>query len=120
MMASMATEVFSGLAVADNQFALAAPDGNNRVHGFDAGLQRLFHAFALHHAGRFDFNQAALVGDNRAFAVNRFAQRVHHAANQRATNRHIGDATGGFHGVAFSDVSVGTGDDGHRRCLLQG
>ena len=48
---------FSGLAVADNQFALAATDGNHRVDSFDAGHQRLFNAFALHHTRRFDFDK---------------------------------------------------------------
>ena len=40
----------AGLAVADDQFALAAADGNHRVDGLDAGLQRLAHRLAIHDA----------------------------------------------------------------------
>ena len=42
----------AGLAVADDQLALAAADRNHRVDGFDAGLHRLFHRLAIDHAGR--------------------------------------------------------------------
>ena len=38
---STATEVFAGLAVADNQFALTAADGDQRIDCLDAGFQRL-------------------------------------------------------------------------------
>ena len=41
-----------GLAVADDQLALAAADGNHRVDGLDTGLQRLAHRLAIDHAGR--------------------------------------------------------------------
>ena len=42
----------AGLAVADDQLALAAADGDHGVDGLDAGLQRLFHGLAVDHAGR--------------------------------------------------------------------
>jgi hypothetical protein len=100
-----------GLAVADDQLALAAPDRNHGVYGLDAGLQRLFNAFALHHAGRFDFNQAPLVGNDGPLAVNRFTQRVHDAADERAAHRHVGDAAGSLDGVALGDVRIGAGDN---------
>ena len=42
----------AGLAVADDQLALAAADRDHRVDGLDAGLQRLFHRLAVDDAGR--------------------------------------------------------------------
>ena len=42
----------AGLAVADDQLALAAADRNHGVDGLDAGLQRLLHRLAVDHAGR--------------------------------------------------------------------
>ncbi len=97
---------FSGLTVADDEFALAATDGNHRVDGFDSGLHRLFDTFALHHAGRAHFDERALVGDNRAFAVDGFAERVDHAAKERFANGNIGDAARGANLRAFFDMVV--------------
>ena len=46
----------AGLAVADDQFALAAADGGHGVDGLEAGLQRLIDRLPARHAGsdRFD------------------------------------------------------------------
>ena len=72
------------LAVADDQLALAAADGDHRVDGLDAGLERLLHRLAVGDAGGDDVE---LAGDasrlDRRSAVERHAQRVHHAAEQR-------------------------------------
>ena len=48
----------AGLAVADDQLALAAADRGLRVDGLDAGLQRLAHALALHHRRGLQFQRA--------------------------------------------------------------
>ena len=50
----------AGLAVADDQLALAATDGNHRVDGLEAGLQWLFDGLAFDHAGRAAFNRDAI------------------------------------------------------------
>jgi hypothetical protein len=42
----------AGLAVADEQLALAAADRGHRVDRLEAGLQRLLHRLAVDHAGR--------------------------------------------------------------------
>ena len=55
----------AGLAVADDQLALAAADGRHGVDGLDAGLQRLLHRLPLGHAGGGRFDGAALGGDDR-------------------------------------------------------
>ena len=55
----------AGLAVADDQLALAAADRDHRVDGLDAGLHRLVHALALHDAGRLQLEGATAVGRDR-------------------------------------------------------
>ena len=50
----------AGLAVADDQLALAPADRRHGVDGLDAGLQRLVHGLAAHDAGRLDLHAAQL------------------------------------------------------------
>ena len=49
----------AGLAVADDQLALAAADGNERVDGLQAGLHRLVHRRTRDDAGRLHLDEAA-------------------------------------------------------------
>ena len=51
---------FTGLAVTNDQLALATANGDQGVNRFNAGLHRLVNAFARHNARRFNVNQAAL------------------------------------------------------------
>ncbi len=51
----------AGLAVADDQLPLTATDRDHRVDGLDAGLQRLTHLLAVHHAGGLELQRSALV-----------------------------------------------------------
>ena len=78
----------AGLAVADDQLALAAADRGHRVDGLDAGLQRLVHRLAAGDAGRLDLHAAGVGVGDRALAVDRFAERVDDAAEQRVADRH--------------------------------
>ena len=50
----------AGLAVADDQLALAAADGGHRVDRLDAGLHRLLDRLALHDARRLELGRAGL------------------------------------------------------------
>src|SRR3546814_20950428 len=50
----------AGLAVADDQLALTAADGNQRVNGLEAGLYRLMHRLAWHDARSFLFDAHAV------------------------------------------------------------
>ena len=52
----------AGLAVADDQFALATADRDQGVDGFEAGRHRLMHRLAGNDAGRLDVHARALVG----------------------------------------------------------
>jgi hypothetical protein len=68
--------------VADDQLALAAADRDHRVDCLDARLDRLLHRLALDHAGSLELERPALLGLDRALAVERVAERVDDPADQ--------------------------------------
>ena len=96
----------AGLAVADHQLALAAAHRDQRVDRLQAGRHRLVHRFARNDAGRLHLDAHALVGLDRALAVDRIAQRVDHAAEQTLADRHVDDGAGALDDVAFLDGAV--------------
>src|SRR5439155_22629476 len=61
----------AGLAVADDQLALAAAHRRHGVDDLDPGLQRLVHRLARHDAGRLHLETPGVVGCDRALAVDR-------------------------------------------------
>src|SRR5690606_7490700 len=92
----------AGLAVTDDELALAATDRDHGVDGLDAGLERLVHRLALHDAGRLELEGAAAARGDVAEAVDRVAERVDDAAEvaladgdgedlARAGHLHAGD-----------------------------
>ena len=87
MIVSMPIGGLAGAAVADDQLALAAADRDHRVDRLEAGLQRLGHRLALDDARRLELERAALGGLDRALAVERVAERVDDAAEQRLADR---------------------------------
>src|ERR1700722_16688439 len=100
----------AGLAVADDQFALAAADRDQRIDRLQPGRHRLVDRFARDDAGRLDVDAHALVGLDRALAVDRIAERIDHAAEQALANRRIDDRTGALDGLAFLDLAIGAED----------
>src|SRR5579862_4403750 len=50
-----------GLTIADNQFALAAANGNHRIDGLDARLERLADRLAIDHARRQSLQWIAVI-----------------------------------------------------------
>ena len=95
-----------GLAVADDQLPLAAPDGDHRVDRLDPGLERLLHGAPVDHAGRVALDRPELLGVDRALAVDRLAEGVDHAAHQGLAHRHLRDAARALHDVALADRAV--------------
>ena len=83
----------AGLAVADDQLALAAADRDHRVDGLEAGLERLGDRLAEDDAGRLALQRhpdgLALHG---AESVERRADRVDDAAHEALAHRDAGDA----------------------------
>ena len=84
----------AGLAVADDQLALAAADRDQGVDRLQAGLHRLVHRLARDDARRLDVDAAALGRLDRALAVDRLAQRVDDPAQQALADRHVDDRLG--------------------------
>ena len=107
------------LAVADDQLALAAADGRHGVDGLDAGLERLADRLALDDARRLELDAAPLAAFDRALAVDRLAERIHHAPEQPPPDRHLEDAPRALDGVALGDVAVVAHDDGADRVALE-
>ena len=69
-------------AVADDQFALAAPEREQRVDDDQAGLHRLGHQIAVDDLRRRPLDRLARVGRDRSLAVERPAERIDDAAEQ--------------------------------------
>ncbi len=109
----------AGLAVADDQLALAAADRHHRVDGLESGLNGLRDGLARDHAGRDFLDRRRGLGIDRALAVNRVAQRVDDAPKQFAADRHLENAAGRLDRIAFGDVLVVTEDNGTHRILLE-
>src|SRR5277367_6029733 len=93
----------AGLAVADDQLALTAPNHEHRVDRLDAGLQRLLDGLAADDAGRLDFDAAGLSRLDRTLVVDRLTERVDDAAEQAFANGNFGDSAGALDLVAFLD-----------------
>ena len=96
----------AGLAVADDQLALAASDRHHRVDGFQAGLQRLAHRLAIDHAWCDALDRHERLCGDGALAVDGLPERIHHAAEQLVADRHRDDAPGALDDVAFLDFRV--------------
>ena len=109
----------AGLAVADDQLTLATADGDHRVDGLDAGLQRNADAFAFDDAGSRGFDRAVLLGVDGAFAVNGHAQRVDDAADHGLAHRHGHHAAGTADGIALADTGVTAQHDDGNGVFLQ-
>ena len=101
----------AGLAVADDQLALAAADRDHRVDRLEAGRHRLVDRAARNDAGRLDVDAGALGGVDRALAVDRIAERVDDAAEQLLADRHVDDRAGALDRLAFLDRAVLAEDD---------
>jgi hypothetical protein len=109
----------AGLAVADDQLALAAADRHHRVDRLQAGLHRLVDRLARDHARRDLLDHVGHLGVDRALAVDRLAERVDDAADQLGADRHFQDAARALDGVAFGDVLVLAQDHRADRVALE-
>src|SRR5690606_30207990 len=100
----------AGLAVTDDQFALAAADRHQGVDRLQAGLHRFVHRLARNDARRLHFDAAAFVRNDRALAVDRVAERIDHAAEQALAHRNVDDGAGALDAVTFADLGIGAED----------
>ena len=110
----------AGLAVADDQLALAAADRDHRVDRLEAGLHRLGDRLALDDAGRLELGRARLGRLDVALAVERVAERVDDAAEQGLADRDLEQLAGALDGVALDDLAPSRRTARRRRCRTRG
>ena len=96
----------AGLPVAQDQFALAAADRNERIDDDQAGLQRHGHGRAVHDGRGGALDGQAIAGSDRPPVIERPAERVDDAAQQPFADGHIHDAAGALDLVARLQVPV--------------
>src|SRR5439155_14939593 len=84
----------AGLPVADDQLALAPPDGRHAVDGLDPGLKRLLHRLPLDHGRRLDLEGPELLVLDGTLAVHGVADRVDHATQDAVALPYRQDSTG--------------------------
>ena len=109
----------AGRAVADDELALAATDGNHRVDRLDAGLHGRIDTLAEGDAGSDALDRARLRCADGALAIDGVAEGADDAADELVAHGHLDDAAGGAHLVAFLDVLVVAEDDGADGLLLE-
>ena len=89
--------------IADDQLALAAPQREQRVEDQHAGLHRLGDQLAFEDAGRRALDRLPPRRGDRSAAVDRPAERIDDAAEQRLADRDAHDVAGSAHSVARFD-----------------
>ena len=94
----------AGRAITDDQLTLAAADRNHRIDRHDAGLHRLTDAASLDDAGRNLFQRIKRFGLDRAFAIDRLAERVDDATEKGLADRHLQKFSRRLYFVAFGNL----------------
>src|SRR5258707_9698294 len=102
----------AGLAVADDELTLTAPDRHHGVDGFEAGLDRLRYALAENDARRHALERRLQLGIHRALAVDGLPKCIDHASQNLRANRYFEDAPRGLDPGAFGNVFVGPAHHG--------
>src|SRR2546428_9572318 len=85
---------FARAAVADDELALAASDGDHRVDGLEACLERLLDRAPVDDARRITLERPELRRRNWALAVDGLPEGVDDTPGQGLARRHLGDALG--------------------------
>ncbi|MEZ5269142.1 MAG: hypothetical protein R2789_11475 [Microthrixaceae bacterium] len=93
----------AGLAVTDDQLALATTDGDQRVDRLDAGLHRLAHGLTTHDAGSLDLHAPRLGVGERTLAVDGLSEGVDDTPGNTVANGHRRDIAGGADALALLD-----------------
>src|SRR5450759_3267076 len=107
----------AGLAVTDDQLALAAADRDQRVDGLDAGLDGRIDRLAGDDAGGDPLGRPDLRGRDGPLVVEGAPKRVHNAPEQRRADGNLHDPARGLDDVAFLDRGRVAQDHGAHRLL---
>mmetsp|Transcript_1011 Transcript_1011/g.2676 ORF Transcript_1011/g.2676 Transcript_1011/m.2676 type:complete len:604 (+) Transcript_1011:439-2250(+) len=98
----------ANLAISDDELALAAADGHERVDSLQAGLHGFVHGLADDDARRLDLDALHLGVHEGAFAVDGQAEAVHDAAEHAAADGDVDDGACALDDVSLADGGVGT------------
>src|SRR4029078_1891649 len=82
----------AGLAIAEDQLALPAPDRRERVDDLDPGLDRRVDVLALDDTRCDDVDRKRLLRVDRSLAVERPSEWIDDAADERVADRRLHDA----------------------------
>src|SRR4029077_1748982 len=96
----------SRLAVTDDEFALAAADGDHAVNRLQPGGHGFTHGLAIAHAGSEALDIDELLGVDRTFIVDGLAEGVYDASDKRIANGHAHDPPGALDLMAFFQYGV--------------
>ena len=109
----------AGLAITDDEFALATADRYHRVDRFKTSLHWLRHRLAGDNARR-DFLYGRAGGTfNGTLTVDGVAQRIHHPAQQTLAYWHFKNTASTLDCVTLNNVLVGTQNHCADRILLE-
>jgi len=95
---------FAGLAVADDELPLSAPDRRHRVDRLDPGLQRFVNRFSRDDAGGLELDAAGFGGFDRRAAIDGIAERIDYPADQRLAYGNLDDAVRAPNNVTLAHV----------------
>src|SRR2546428_1384054 len=109
----------AGLAVADDQLALAAPNGNHTIDGLQTCLYRRVDRLAFNHAGSDALDVSALVGHNRTSIVEWLTEGAHDTPNQCIPDGYFDDTPGSTYLVVLFDVCILAQDGATDRFFLK-
>src|SRR5213078_4439266 len=93
----------AGLAVAEDQLALAAADRDHRVDRLQARLERLLHRLAAHDTRGLELERPRLGGLDWRPAVEGLPERVDDPADEVLADGDARDAAGAAHRLALLD-----------------
>ena len=96
----------SRLSVADDEFALSAPDGEHTVDGDKPRFERTVDGLAVNDAGRGDLDGTVSVRADVTFAVDGRAERVHRPAQKVLADGHARRLFRAVHGASLRDLFV--------------
>src|ERR1700733_48712 len=95
-----------GLAVTDDQLALAAANWDHRVDGFETSGHGLANRLAIDYARGDSFKCDEFVAGNRAFVIDWDAEGIHHAADDGVADGDAHDAAGALDLITLFDFGV--------------
>src|SRR5699024_2600761 len=101
----------TGLAVTDDQLALATTDRNHRVDGLHAGLEWFVNRLPLGHAWCLEFKFTACFGLNWPQVVNWLTNWVYYTTHVCVTDRYGQYVAGAVHFHAFANALEVTQDN---------